>query len=52
MLYSAKLRIRSDILCRLPLGNGQRGDKENRPRASFFQGKTFFSDETALTFKK
>jgi hypothetical protein len=26
----------------LPLGFGQRGDKENRPRAGFFQGKTLF----------
>jgi hypothetical protein len=25
----------------LPLGNGQKGDKENRPR-DFFQGKTLF----------
>jgi len=52
MLYSAKLLIHNDILCRLPLGNGQKGDNENRQRENFFQCKTHFSDETELVFKK
>jgi hypothetical protein len=32
----------------LPFGNEQKGDKENRPRESLFQGKTHFSDGTDL----
>ena len=29
----------------LPLGNGHKGDNENRPRENFFQGKTLFRTE-------
>jgi len=36
--------IQCDILCRFALANGQKGDKENRPRESFFQSKILFSD--------
>ena len=44
--------IRGDILCRLPLGNGQKGDDDRRPRYNVKQGFGLFSDETVQSFKK
>jgi hypothetical protein len=32
------------FFCRLPLGNGQEGDKENRQRENPFKGKALYSD--------
>jgi hypothetical protein len=43
-----KLLIRSAILCRLPLGNGQKGGKKKRPCESVFQDNGLLSDETNM----
>jgi len=50
MLSSAKLLIHGDILCRLPLGNGQKDENENRPRESILKVNSLISDGITSAF--